>query len=144
MILATLVMSLPVEAQHGGHGGSPRPTRKAGTPPAQTVYQPQESAGEVRLTLAPRWSDGKLIVLLAANTPSVDLSQVNLQQAVRLLVNGEVVAPTSADSLKGHHGRARIVFPLPKGPEQFTIEVRGVPDVDVRVIQWPMQYPSGH
>lgn len=78
-----------------------------------------------------------------AQADSGDLSQVNLQQAVRLVVNGAARAPASADSLEGRRARARIVFPLEKAPEHFTIEIRGVPDVEVRVLQWPVQHPSG-
>ena len=141
--LATLVVSIPAYGQHSGHGGPPR-SQPTGTLPAQTVFEPQASPGEVRLSLAPRWSDGRFVLLLAANADSVDLSQIDLQQAVRLVVNGSTVAPVSADSLKGHHSRARIVFPLATAPQQFTIEIRGVPDVNLRVMHWPAKPPSGH
>lgn len=141
--LATLVLTSPVDAQHGSHGVSAPSRQRVDPRPAETVYQPQASAGRIALTLAPRWTDGRLLVLVMAQADSGDLSQVNLQQAVRLVVNGAARAPASADSLEGRRARARIVFPLEKAPEHFTIEIRGVPDVEVRVLQWPVQHPSG-
>lgn len=146
VLLATLIPSAPARAQHGGHGPTPppRPRTAEATAAAMVVYAPQESAGEVTLSLAPRWSDGKLVVLLAANTHSVDLAQIDLGQALRLVVNGETIAPSAADSLKGHHARARVVFPVPREPSQFTLEIRGVPDVETRTVQWPVKHESGH
>jgi len=133
-----LVPGMPASAQHSGHGGAP-PASRAEALPAQTIFQPQESAGEVTLSLAPRWSDGKLIVLLAANTHSVDLAALDLKQAIRLTIGENTIAPSAADSLSGHHARARVVFPLATAPEHFAIEIRGVPDVEVRVLHWPPQ-----
>jgi len=59
-------------------------------------------------------------------------------------VSLSLAPPTVADSLNGHHARGRVVFPLDKEPAQFTIEIRGVPDVDLRTLQWPPKHESGH
>jgi len=139
----TILFSAPAYAQHAGHA-PPSPAPRAEALPAQTIFPPQESAGEVTLSLAPRWSDGRLVLLLAASTQSVDLTSIDLKQAMRLVVNGISIAPASADSLAGHHARARVVFPLASKPEAFTIEIRGVPDVELRTMQWPAPHQSGH
>ncbi len=105
--------------------------------PAQdTAYAKQTSEGEVTLEVWPQWQDGVLVVEVKANTHSVDLSGVNLMEQVRLTVNLTEVTPTRAGSLGGHHAVATLVFTLQERPESFTIRIRNVPDVPVRVLSW--------
>lgn len=137
-LLTAVFATVPAGAQHTSHGSiGARPPRPA-TLPAQTVYEPQASAGAVAFVVSPRWSDGKLVVLLAVDADSVDLAQIDLGKALRLIVNEQVIVPTAADSLSGHYARARVVFPLATAPAHFRIEIRGVPDVDARVLHWAL------
>lgn len=142
-LLIALLSSAPVHAQHGGHGSAPARRVTTPTPPDNTVYPPQRSPGEVALLLAPRWSDGRLVILMAATTHAVELPTLDLHRAMRLIVNGEVVVPVLADTLRGQESRARLVFPLRRKPSHFTLEIRGIPDVDLRTLHWPAQPDSG-
>jgi hypothetical protein len=138
-LLAAFVGAAPLAAQHGGHGGPPAtsaPPRDAAPPPA--LFPPQESAGAVTLLMAPRWAEGRLTVLVSATTHAGDLAAVDLAKAVELHVGGQVIAPSSATALKGHHARATLVFPLADRPERFTLEIRGVPDLEQRTLAWPV------
>ena len=136
--LAALLVATPLAAQHGGHGGSPSPSAsRRDTPPAPVLFPPQESGGEVALVVAPRWSGGKLTAVLMANTHSVDLASIDLLRAVVLRADGQVLRPESATALTGHHARATVVFPLERSPASFALEIRGVPDVEVRTLAWP-------
>lgn len=102
-----------------------------------TVYVKQISEGDVTLEFLPRWEDSVLVIKVTANTHSVDLSGVNLQERARLIVDDMEVTPMEAGSMRGHHAATTLVFPLSKRPNRFTLEITGVPDVPVRVITWP-------
>ena len=143
--LATLLVAspivMPLAAQHGGHGGSSpasAPRRDTPQPSLPVLFPPQESEGEVALVVAPRWGGGKLTVVLLANTHSVDLAPIDLLRVIVLRVGGQALRPESATALTGHHARATVVFPLERSPASFALEIRGVPDVEVRTLAWPV------
>lgn len=142
--LVGMVAAAPLAAQHAGHGGQsamPRPTRDSGKAPssAPAVFAPQESPGQVSLTLAPYWTDGRLVVRLAAKTDSGDLAEIDLARALTVIVNGTRVAPDSAGTLSGHHARAVVAFKVPTRPDAFVLQVQGVPDVAHRELRWPTE-----
>lgn len=102
-------------------------------------YQAQVSTGQVALEARPEWRDGRMAVALSANTHSVDLSTVDLAESVRLLVGATEYAPVEAGSLSGHHARTELVFEVPERPAAFALRIRGVPDVDERLLEWPVE-----
>ncbi len=110
--------------------------------PQDTAYAKQTSEGEVTLEVWPQWQDGVLVVEVRANTHTVDLSGVKLEDQIRLTVDDTEIIPPQAGSLGGHHAVARVVFPLEKRPEFFTIRIRDVPDVPLRVLTWPTAAPG--
>ena len=139
IVIAAFMGGSPLAAQHAGHGGTqptPAPARVA--TPAPVLFTPQESAGAVTLLMAPRWAGGRLTMLVSATTHDGDLASVDLATAVVLQVAGQAIAPASATMLRGHHARATVVFPLADRPERFALEIRGVPDVEVRTLAWPV------
>lgn len=102
-----------------------------------TTYASQSSPGQVALDVQPRWEAGAFIVDLRANTHSVDLSGVDLAASMRVVIGDTAIAPVEAGSLNGHHARASVTFDLPVRPIVFAIEIRNVPDVEVRRLEWP-------
>lgn len=110
--------------------------------PQDTAYVKQRSEGEVTLEVWPKWQDGMLVVEIRANTHSVDLSGVNLREQVRLMVDDTEVTPIEAGSLSGHHAVATLVFRLEKRPDRFAIQIRDVPDVPLRLLNWPAAQPA--
>ncbi len=125
IVAATLLASVVTPAAYASEG------------PQDTAYVKQTSEGEVTLELSPQWQDSVLVVEIRANTHVVDLSSVNLGEQIRLIVDGTEVSPVDAGSLSGHHAQATVVFRLEKRPSNFTIEVRDIPDVPLRVLTWP-------
>jgi hypothetical protein len=109
-----------------------------GTHAQDTTYAKQRSEGEVTLEIWPQWQGSQLIVEVKANTHSVDLSKVDLETQVRLIVGDSEYTPTQTGSLTGHHAGATLVFQLVDRPSSFTIEIRDVPDVPLRVLTWPI------
>ncbi len=104
---------------------------------ADSVYPVRVSEGQVTLEVRPRWSGGELVLQIAANTHSVDLSTVELMDAVRLLVDGREVEPDAATTLAGHHAVARVTFSsIATPPPAFDVRIRGVPDVAERTLSW--------
>lgn len=94
------------------------------------------ATGDVEISLQPtRDPDGKLRVALSANTHSIDLSAIDLQESVTLVHNGRRLPPISAPALSGHHARGDILFE--EGIDApFTILIRNVPAIDERVYSW--------
>lgn len=143
--IALLAAATPVGAQHAGHGipAPPTPPSASGQrASAPAVFPPQQSAGAVTLSVAPRWADGRLVLLMRAETHAGDLASLDLRQAVRLVVNGAIVAPAAADSLHGHQAVGTVVFPLAARPERFTVEIRSVPGAEPRALEWPPRAPT--
>lgn len=106
--------------------------------PADSLYATRVSEGEVTLEVRPRWTGGALVLEISADTHSVDLSTLDLADAVRIVVDGEEHAPSDATSLGGHHAVARVTFSsIPSIPSAFDVRIRGVPDVPERTLSWP-------
>jgi hypothetical protein len=101
------------------------------------TYASQTSPGEVRLDITPVWEGGDLSFQVSANTHSVDLSGLRLDEGMRLMVRDTEWEPTDAGVLAGHHARTTVRFRLPSRPESFVLEIRDVPDVPVRRLVWP-------
>lgn len=99
-------------------------------------YESRTSPGEVTLEVRPEWEAGVLSFAIAANTHSVDLSKTDLSHAVRLVIGDRSLRPDSAGRLRGHHARTDVRFLLTSVPERFVLEIRGVPDVPVRRLEW--------
>jgi hypothetical protein len=102
------------------------------------AFATQTSEGEVTLEVTPTWTSDGLVLTLVANTHSVDLAAIDLAEAVRLYLSDDVATePVKAGALDGHHAEAEVVFELPEAPTAFRIEIRGVADVEVRILTWP-------
>jgi hypothetical protein len=99
----------------------------------------KESAGAVTVTLTPRrHAEGQLFVDIAVSTHTVnDLDKYDVKKIVSLELDGKSIAPTSAPSLRGHHSRGQLVFPLETVPPAFAIEIRGLDEPALRVLSWP-------
>lgn len=112
---------------------------RGASPSRDTAYQRQRSPGPVTLDLEPIWNgrDGLLVVAIRARSHSVDLSTVDLARQVRLLVEGRSIPPIHAGSLMGHYAHATVSFRVTARPERFRIALRGLPEVQVRVLSWP-------
>lgn len=100
-------------------------------------YPPQVSKGRVTLEVAPRWEDSVLVVGVSANTHSVALAELKLGELVRVVIDETEIAPVRAGTLSGHHSSADVVFRLASRPDTFSVTVRDVPDVPLRVLSWP-------
>lgn len=124
-----------------GTGGPDAPLPQAAPPETDagtdSLYATRTSKGEVTVEVRPRWSGGAVVLEISADTHSVDLSTLDLADAVRLLVGGEEHAPSDATSLGGHHAVARVTFSsIPSLPSAFDVRIRGVPDVPERTLSW--------
>lgn len=104
-------------------------------------YATQISQGTVTLELQPRWEDGRLMIGIAATTHSGDLSEINLQRQVRLVVEGDSLAPEDTSALRGHHAETVVAFKLARRPQLFTVVIRDVPDEPLRILKWPASTP---
>ena len=144
MLPTILLMGIAI-ASPTAQAGMDVPLAQTSTPlvvAQDTGFAKQASVGQVTLELEPRWQDGAFVLDIRANTHSVDLGGIKLEEAVRLIIGETSIAPTEAGSLSGHHASASLVFPLAKRPTSFTIEIRGVPDVPVRTLRWPPHPPQ--
>jgi len=104
-------------------------------------YANQTSPGEVSLSVTPVWEGDVLSFQVSANTHSVDLGTLRLDELMTLVVGDTTWEPKDAGGLGGHHARTTVRFTLPSRPESFVLEIRDVPDVPVRRLLWPE--PSG-
>ena len=103
----------------------------------QTVTTGDTGQGNVEIALTPKaMVNGKLEVVLAANTHSVDLSPFDLKQIGQLDDGGKMLRPTSAPSLSGHHVSGTLVFEGVAEKQPFTIVITGIPAVERRVFAW--------
>ncbi|MBI2631671.1 hypothetical protein HYW75_01575, partial [Candidatus Pacearchaeota archaeon] len=67
---------------------------------------------------------------------SVDLSQFNLKNMVRLNYNGKTAKPVEASSLTGRHVSGELIFPVKGDLEEFDIVILGVPKTNERRFEW--------
>jgi hypothetical protein len=101
------------------------------------VYESQMSPGEVKLEITPVWEGDALSFRIAANTHSVDLGALRLDELLRLMASDTTWEPAEAGSLGGHHAQTTVRFRLPSRPESFVLEIRDLPDVPLRRLVWP-------
>lgn len=93
--------------------------------------------GDVEIELIPNEvTDGKLDVQILANTHSVDLSSFDLAQITTLEYNGNIINPTSASDLDGHHASGKLTFDIREQINAFTITISGIPNIEKRVFEW--------
>lgn len=101
-------------------------------------YNTKNSNSQVSIDLTPNgFSDGKLYIDASFNTHSGDLADYNLKELVGLYVDGKVIQPSSVPKLSWHHGEGTFVFDLDNQPKQFTIKIRGIPEIEERTFSWP-------
>ncbi len=105
----------------------------------KTISSGDTSEGNVAIDLTPRFSNNKLIVDIAANTHSVDLSQFDLLKIMALEYNGKTISPTSAPKLSGHHASGEIVFDVKEKLTSFKIMITGIPLQNKRIYNWEIK-----
>lgn len=94
-------------------------------------------AGDVQVQLTPLdVENGRLKVEISANTHSVDLGEVNLQEQTILEFAGDTLKPASAPRLSGHHASGVLEFETGGEISAFTIRIRGIPLEEERVFAW--------
>lgn len=93
--------------------------------------------GEVSIELTPhKIQNGQMIVDIAVNTHSVDLSQFDLEKITTLEYNGKVIKPVSALSLTGHHSYGTLIFDVEEEITNFVIKIKGIPNIAERIFSW--------
>lgn len=137
LIAGVMLFTLTTLSGHGVAQAGQHQDGVVGAHAQDTTYAKQNSDGEVTLEVSPKWQGSRLVVEVKANTHSVDLSKVDLETQVRLIVGESEFSPTQTGSLTGHHAGATLAFQLANRPSRFTIEIRDVPDVPLRVLTWP-------
>lgn len=96
------------------------------------------SNGQISVDLTPlNFENGYLVVDSRFNTHSGDLAEYNLLEMVRLNANGQAIKPVEVPKLSWHHGGGNFKFKLDNLPEQFSITIKDLPDVDERKFNWP-------
>ena len=103
----------------------------------ETISSGTTETGDVLIELRPHaFDNGKLNVDFSANTHSVDLSQFDLMQITTLEYDGNVLKPTSALTLAGHHNSGTLVFDTGKELNSFKIVIKSIPDIEERIFEW--------
>ncbi len=93
--------------------------------------------GDVSVELTPHdVTNGRLVVDVAVNTHSVDLSPFDLKQITTLEYNGKSIKPITAPSLGGHHNSGELIFEVEEEINSFKIKIKGIPKVEERVFNW--------
>lgn len=106
--------------------------------PQQDKSLTKTSEGEVSVELTPgKYSNGVFNVHYALNTHSVDMSTIDLQQQVTLVVDGKSYSPQNKPVLSGHHTSGELEFQVALKPDTFEIVVVNVSDVSERRFVWP-------
>ena len=99
-----------------------------------TSYEQRTSTGVVTFWLHPRWRDGALQVETIVFSHSVHVTGAQLEEAVRLVVNGVEWAPARVGPW--HLDAVTLVFRPPKRPGHFQIKIRNRPDIPLRELTW--------
>lgn len=101
-------------------------------------YATKTSSGAVTIDLTPEGvKDGKLVFHIGVNTHSVALEQYDLKNLTLLDYGGTTIEPAYAPQLSGHHNSGTISFPVDHEQKTFKVIIRGIPDSDERVFEWP-------
>lgn len=110
--------------------------------PEESVYKPLSTGttenGDVRITLTPTITGNAVSVDISANTHSVDLSEYDLKESMKLETEEGTVAPSSASQLGGHHSSGTALFEVASRPETLKIYIEGVPQEAERAYEWPL------
>lgn len=94
-------------------------------------------SGDVAIDMTPIEIDDKNLILnIALNTHSVDLSQFDLRQIATLKYNGKIVYPAEAPEIEGHHSSGKIVFDIDGNLRDFTVTIKGIPKIEERAYEW--------
>lgn len=108
------------------------------SPAFGTVYTGSMEAGDSVIEITPKGiENGKFIVDISLNTHSVDLSQYDLMEITTLQYNDKKINPESSPKLTGHHNSGTMVFDIGKVPENFSITITGIPNIENRMFEWP-------
>lgn len=106
-------------------------------PSFKSIATGSTSSGDVSIELTPQnVNNGQLVVDIAVNTHSVDLSQFDLKEITTLEYNGKTVNPISAPILGGHHSNGELIFEVDGEIDSFTIRIKSIPKVDERIFTW--------
>ncbi len=123
-------------------GSTGSPPENPGSPGAgqrfESISSGSTSQGDVSVELTPHPAieSGRLLVDIAVNTHSVDLTQFDLREIASLEYEGGSISPVSAPSLSGHHNSGTLAFDVGALPATFTIRITGIPAVQERVFRW--------
>jgi len=100
-------------------------------------WQTQKSESSVSIDLTPKNFDGKnLVIAINVNTHTVELSQFDLKELTLLETEGKTFSPITAPQLTGHHSSGELTFGLDKKPKEFTVVIKNIPDVPLRIFSW--------
>jgi len=140
--LAAAVVGFLVFTYTGQNLSNPQPQQNSETNnTAKNSFGPISSGtteeGDTAIELTPHEIEsGRLSVDFSSNTHSVDLSDVNLKQAITLNFNGKEIKPITAPTLKGHHNSGTLVFPVDANLNTFSITITGIPKIQERIFEW--------
>lgn len=111
------------------------PVQAAG--PLNTITTGSTDSEDVAIELTPVKIDDKSLVLeIALNTHSVELSQFDLRQITVLEYDGKTAYPAEAPEIEGHHSSGSIVFNADGELKDFKVTIKGIPKVEERVYKW--------
>jgi hypothetical protein len=101
-------------------------------------YEVKTSPGEVTIDLIPERYENKVLYVTGYfNTHTVDLARLNLRDTVRLKTSNNEIMPLQVPRLNGHHSSGTFVFNIEEMPDSFSILIKGVPDIEERIMTWP-------
>ena len=159
-LLAAVILTVPAYAgmgrssgNTGGAGNEMGPGSMDNPSPTLAGMKAQETAGKapfglmhrvatgkmkdggVKLQLEPHsFENGVFRVKFFANTHSINLGDYDLMELMHLEFENVGYRPVSMDRMRGHHAGGEIRFRGPDVPEHFQIIVRGLPNMENRVL----------
>ena len=95
-----------------------------------------ESSVTIGITLS-EFKNGKMYFDMGVDTHSIELNQFELKELITLEFEGKSINPESAPTLSGHHNSGNLAFNTGKEIKNFKIRVKGIPDIEERVFEWP-------
>lgn len=101
-------------------------------------FETKTSESGVTINLMPKgFNNGKLYVDISVNTHTVNLDDYDLKSLTVLEFEGKSIKPISAPKLSGHHTSGTLIFDTGKELKAFKIKIKGFPDIEERVFEWP-------
>ena len=105
---------------------------------SNSKFAAKTSESTVTVVITPiKFENAKLYVDIGVDTHTVGLDSYNLREIVTLEFEGKSVKPLSAPKLSGHHNTGQLIFDAGKEPSNFKIVIKGLPDIQERVLEWP-------